>query len=146
MPSPKTSKRRSYYRVFRLVNQGHGKWVANRSGIIDSKTSPQDAMEILRGLSTKNTTAVVVTQAGAIRLAARAGKKGGKDKTSAKVAKIAAGVAPRKRLNVVAAPSSPGGRPPKNTKVIYSVRVAGTGTRMLKPKASKKAAAKKTSR
>lgn len=79
------------YRVFLLTREGDRSYTVSRIGRLAKGLSTHDVMEVLRGLAPrKSTTAVAVTKTGTIHLAARAGKKGGKNRTSARVARLAA--------------------------------------------------------
>ena len=79
------------YRVFLLTRESDLSYTVSRVGRLAKGLSTHDVMEVLRGLAPrKTTTAVAVTKTGTIHLAARAGKKGGKNHTSARVARLAA--------------------------------------------------------
>jgi hypothetical protein len=125
------------YRVFVLSSTKSGGYSVRRVGRLLKGMTTEEVMDILRGLAPrKSTTAVAVTKTGSIHLAARARKRGGKTKTSAKVARLAA-ASPKKGASLEF------GKGPKGA---HRVKVGRAGKRVLKPKASKKAAAKKTSR
>lgn len=82
---------RKGYRVFLLTRESDLSYTVSRVGRLAKGLSTHDVMEVLRGLAPrKTTTAVAVTKTGTIHLAARAGKKGGKNRTSARVARLAA--------------------------------------------------------
>lgn len=88
----KTSKRGSAqgYRVLVLVKKG-SEYTARRIGRTAKGLSSTEILTILKKLAPKkSTTAVAITKAGTIHLAARARKAGGKNKTSQKIVHIAA--------------------------------------------------------
>lgn len=97
MAKKKTSKKKSSkrggsaqgYRVLVLVKKGDS-YTARRVGRLAKGLSATDILTILKKLAPKkSTTAVALTKAGTIHLAARARKAGGKNKTSQKIARLA---------------------------------------------------------
>lgn len=79
------------YRVLLLTHESGRTYTASRVGRLAKGLSTKEVLEILKGLAPrKRTTAVAVTKTGTIHLAARAGKAGGKNRTSARVARLAA--------------------------------------------------------
>ena len=89
----KASKRGSAmgYRVLVLVKTGADSYTARRVGRLAKGMTSAEILTILKKLAPKkSTTAVAVTKSGSIHLAARARKAGGKNKTSQRVARIAA--------------------------------------------------------
>jgi len=78
-------------RVFLITRKGKTSFSVSRVGKLSKGMSKKEILDVLRGLAPKkSTTAVAVTKTGAIRAAARARKGGGKNKTSNKLARLAA--------------------------------------------------------
>jgi len=79
------------YRVFLLTRESDLTYSAARVGRLAKGLPTKEVLEILKGLAPrKSTTAVAVTKTGTIHLAARGGRAGGKNRTSARVARLAA--------------------------------------------------------
>lgn len=77
--------------VILIQRRGNASTLATRKGKLRAGTSTSDALRaLLRLAKTWRDTAVVVDGKGKVILSAKGGKRGGKTKTSAKVAKIAA--------------------------------------------------------
>jgi len=130
------------YRVFVLTRKGKGKgktsFSVSRVGRLVPGLTTEEVLAILKKLAPKKTTtAVAVTKTGTIHLAARAKKRGGKDKTSQRVARVAAAT----RGNVRIAPESL-----KFTSHGAGLSVRGKGKRVLGRRKKTSAAKKKTSK
>ena len=79
------------YRVFLLTRESDRTYSASRIGRLAKGLSTKEVLDVLKALAPrKSTTAVAVTKTGTIHLAARKGKVGGKNRTSARVARLAA--------------------------------------------------------
>jgi hypothetical protein len=148
------------YRVLVLTRKGKGKtsFSVSRVGRLVPGLTTEEVLAILKKLAPKKTTtAVAVTKTGTIHLAARAKKRGGKDKTSQRVARVAATTKGKVQLM----------RRPTDGRVVHSksatkaalsswknmplgshLMVKGTTARVLKPgkKTSAKKKPKKTSK
>lgn len=150
------------YRVFVLTRKGKGKgktsFSVSRVGRLVPGLTTEEVLAILKKLAPKKTTtAVAVTKTGTIHLAARAKKRGGKDKTSQRIARVAATTKGKVQLM----------RRPTDGRVVHSksatraalsswknmplgshLMVKGATTRVLKPgkKTSAKKKPKKTSK
>jgi len=78
-------------RVILIHQRAHSNRLATRKGRVREGTSKRDAEKVLLNLAKSwRHTALLVDGKGKIILSAKGGKRGGKTKTSAKIAKIAA--------------------------------------------------------
>jgi len=145
-------------RVFVIKRKGKTSFSVSRVGKLSKGMSKREILDVLRGLAPKkSTTAVAVTKTGAVRLAARAKKGGGKNKTSARLARLAAmirGTATLTNKKSKAKASAKGkgkGKASSKSKAKTSqrvslkglprnvtIRLSGKGKRALKAKTSKK--------
>jgi hypothetical protein len=94
----KASKRGSSkgYRVLVLTKTGADAYTVRHAGRLAKGLSKAEVLDILKHLAPrKTTTAVAITKTGSVHLAARAKKVGGSNKTSRKIARIAAKKRPR---------------------------------------------------
>jgi len=137
------------YRIFVLKRVKSGGYSVRRPGRLAKGMTTDQVMEVLRRLAPhKGMTAVAVTPTGSIHLSAQAGKRGGKTKTSAKVASIAT-AAPKGGLRKPYAlwRGSSSDRPdgPMGGGGKYSVNIGPAGTVVFKAKTSQQGG-KKTSR
>jgi hypothetical protein len=134
------------YRVFVLTRKGKGKgktsFSVTRIGRLVKGLTSAEVMTILKKLAPKKTTtAVAVTKTGTIHLAARAKKRGGKDKTSQRVARVAAAARGNMRVD-----SKPGKSGKKFLLRGVGLSVRGKGKRVLGRPKKASSAKKKTSR
>lgn len=94
----KASKRGSGkgYRVLVLTKTSANTYTVKHAGRLVKGLSRLEVLEVLKRLAPrKTTTALAVTKTGSVHLAARAKKVGGSNKTSRKIARIAAKKRPR---------------------------------------------------
>jgi hypothetical protein len=85
--------------VILIQRKAHASTLATRKGKLRAGTSKNDALRaLLRLAKTGRDTAVVVDGKGRVILSAKGGKRGGKTKTSANIAKIAATTTGRVQL------------------------------------------------
>jgi hypothetical protein len=94
----KASKRGSSkgYRVLVLTKTGADSYTVKHAGRLAKGLSKAEVLDVLKHLAPrKTTTALAVTKTGSVHLAARAKKAGGSNKTSRKIARIAAKKRPR---------------------------------------------------